>query len=83
MCCPKCGQTENQVKAGYNRSGTQRCICKACKYKYTPNGKNRAYPAEVREEALRLYQSGVSGRGVGRMLGMGKANVLHWAKKNE
>jgi transposase-like protein len=80
--CPKCGKAENQVNAGKNRSGTQRCICNDCKYKYTLNGKTRAIPEETREKALRIYYSGVSGRGVGKILGMGKSNVLNWIKKN-
>lgn len=28
--CPKCGKTKNQMKAGYNGSGSQRCRCKEC-----------------------------------------------------
>jgi len=81
--CPKCGQAENQVNAGYNRSGTQRCVCKDCKYKYTLNGKTREYPEEVKQQAMRIYYSGVSGRGVGKALNMSKANVLNWIKTTE
>ena len=81
--CPKCGKTENQINSGKNRSGTQRCTCKDCNYKYTLNGKTRELPEEVRREALRIYYSGVSSRGVGKILNMGKSNVLNWIKKNE
>jgi len=81
--CPKCGKSENQVNAGKNRSGTQRCTCKDCNYKYTLNGKTRAYPEEKRTEAMRIYYSGVSGRGVGKIMGMGKSNVLNWIKKTQ
>ena len=81
--CPKCGKAENQINAGYNRSGTQRCVCKDCKYKYTLNGKTRAYPEEMRKKAMRIYYSGVSGRGVGKILGIGKSNVFNWIKKTE
>ena len=81
--CPKCSQTENQVNAGYNRSGTQRCVCNFCKHKYTLNGKTREYPEEIKQKAMRIYYSGVSGRGVGKILGMSKANVLNWIKKTE
>jgi transposase-like protein len=79
--CPKCGKVENQVNAGYNRSGTQRCVCRDCNHKYTLNGKTREYPEEVREQAIKAYYSGVSGRGVGKLLGMSKANVYNWIKK--
>ena len=30
-----------------------------------------------------MYYSGVSGRGVGKVLGMSKSNVYNWIKKNE
>ena len=79
---PKCGRMENQINGGYNRSGTQRCVCKQCKHKYTLNGKKREYPEEIRQKALRIYYSGVSGIGVGKIMGMSKANVYNWIKKN-
>lgn len=79
--CPKCGRVENQINAGYNRSGTQRCVCKECRQKYTLNGKTREYPEEVRSAAIKTYYSGVSGRGVGKLLGINKANVYNWIKK--
>ena len=79
--CPKCESAENQINAGYNRSGTQRCVCKNCNHKYTLNGKTREYPEEIKQQAMRIYYSGVSGRGVGKILGIGKSNVLNWIKK--
>ena len=81
--CPKCGQTEKQMNAGFNRSGTQRCVCRGCKYKYTLNGKTREIPEEIRQQAIKTYYSGVSARGVGKLFGMGKENVLNWIKKTE
>jgi len=81
--CPKCNSADNQVNAGYNKSGTQRCLCNYCKYKYTLNGKTREYPEEIKQQAIKAYYSGVSGRGVGRLLGMSKANVYNWLKKTE
>ena len=35
--CPRCGKIENQIKAGYNGSGSQRCKCKECGKYYTMN----------------------------------------------
>lgn len=81
--CPKCGKIENQVKAGKNRSGTQRCKCKECNLLYTIEPKKREYPEETRKLAMKIYYSGVSGRGVGKILGMNKANVYNWIKKNQ
>ena len=81
--CPKCSQEENQINAGYNRSGTQRCLCKFCNYKYTLNGKTREYSEETKQQAIKTYHSGVSGRGVGKLMGFSKANVYNWLKKTE
>lgn len=81
--CPKCGQIGKQVRRGYNHSGTQRCQCKECGKTYTLNPKKRAYPEETRELAIKMYYSGVSGRGVGKVLGMNKANVYNWIKKTK
>ncbi len=81
--CPHCGKTTNQIKKGYNRSGTQRCQCKDCGKKYTIDPKKHEYPEETQKLALKIYYSGVSGRGVGKILGMSKANVYNWIKKNE
>ena len=79
--CPNCGQIEKQIKKGLNRSGTQRCKCLACGTRYTLEPKSRAYSEEVREQAIKTYYSGVSGRGVGALFGMGGNNVYRWIKK--
>jgi len=81
--CPRCGQVKNQVKKGKNRSGTQRCMCKDCGAWYTREPKRHAYSEETRTHALKIYYSGVSGRGVGKILGMSKANVYNWIKKTD
>lgn len=80
--CPKCGRVEQQIKKGLNASGTQRCKCKECGVVYTIEPKRREYPEETRQLALKMYYSGVSGRGVGKVIGMSKANVYNWIKKN-
>lgn len=79
--CPNCGQTQQQIKIGYNRSGTQRCRCKACGTRYTLEPKRREYPEETRALAIQMYHDGSSGREVGRALGMSKANVYNWLKR--
>ena len=80
--CPTCGRVESQINKGYNRSGTQRCKCKECGSNYTKNPKNVEYSEETKLLAMKMYYSGVSGRGVGKILGMSKANVYNWIKKN-
>ena len=81
--CPVCGKETNQIKKGRNRSGTQRYMCKECGIWYTPEPKKREYPEETRHLAMKIFYSGVSGRGVGKILGMSKANVYNWIKKKE
>ena len=81
--CPICGRTENQVNAGKNRSGTQRCFCNECKKYYTLDPKTREIPEEIRQQAIKTYYAGVSGRGVGKIFDMSKANVYNWIKKNK
>jgi len=81
--CPKCGKTENQINKGFNPSGSQRCRCKDCGIVYTINPKKTDYPEETNKLALRMYYSGVSGRGVGKVLGMSKANIYNWIKKTK
>jgi len=66
---------------GKNRFGTQRCKCKNCNITYTFNPKQRVYSEEVRQDAIKTYHSGISGRGVGRLKGFSKANVYNWIKK--
>ena len=72
--CPTCGKIENQVKAGYNASGSQRCKCKECGIYYTIDPKRHEYPEETRELAIKMYYGGISGRGVGKILGINKSN---------
>jgi len=81
--CPACGKSENQSNYGYNRSGTQRSKCNECGKVYTFNPKTRAYSEEIRQSAIKTYYTGVSGRGVGKIFGMSKANVYNWIKKTE
>lgn len=80
--CPYCESEDNQVNYGKNESGTQRCKCNKCNHTYTLNPKSHAYPEEVKEQAIKMYYSGASGRGVGALLGMNKSNVYNWIKKN-
>ncbi len=42
----------------------------------------REYSEEIKEQAIKTYYSGTSGRGVGKIFGFSKANVYNWIKKN-
>jgi len=71
------------MKNGKNRSGTQTMLCRDCKKTYTLEPKRNAYSEETRALALKIYYAGTSGRGVGKIFGFSKANVLNWIKKND
>ncbi len=45
------------------------------------NPKSLAYDEKTREAAIKIYYSGVSGRQVGKLFHMNKANVYNWIKK--
>lgn len=45
--------------------------------------KTRAYSEDVRQAAIKVYYSGVSGRGGGNVFSMSKANVYNWIKKSD
>ena len=81
--CPVCERVDGQSKNGRNRSGTQQIKCRHCNKTYTLEPKRHAYDESTRELALKIYYGGVSGRGVGKILGMSKANVYNWIKKTK
>lgn len=81
--CPKCGKESNQIKRGFNKSGTQRCKCKDCNIEYTIDPKKWEYSEETKNQAIKTYYAGASGRGVGKVFGFSKSNVYNWIKKND
>lgn len=48
---------------------------------YTIDPKTREYPEEIRQQAIKTFYAGASGRGVGKVFGFSKANVYNWIKK--
>ncbi len=76
--CPHCHDTEQQVKAGRNESGSQRYLCKVCKRRYTPEPKPRGYPQSLREQALKMYVDGDNFRRIARTLGVCHRTVINW-----
>ena len=79
--CPKCASKLYQ-NYGKNISGSQRVRCVDCGKTYTLNPKKKGYSQEIRDQAIKLHFAGASGRTVGKVMGMSKANVYNWAKKN-
>ena len=81
--CPHCGSTEHQHRNGHTHANSPRFLCYLCKRAYTPNPKPHAYSQEKREEAFRIYYSGVSSRGVGKIQNMSHCNIIRWLKKTD
>jgi len=78
MRCPKCDQTDRQVKAGHTGSGSQRYQCRHCGYRYTPEPKAQGYSNEIRLRAVELYLDGGNLRRVARQLEVNHQSVANW-----
>ncbi len=76
--CPHCEDYERQVKAGLNRTGSQRHQCQLCRRTYTPDPLPLGYTDAVREQALKLYLEGNGLRRVARLLGVNHQTVANW-----
>jgi transposase-like protein len=76
--CPHCHSAERQVKSGFNRTGTQRLQCQACRRQYTPEPLLLGYDDKIREAALKLYLEGNGFRRIGRLLSVNHQSVANW-----
>ncbi len=66
--CPFCSTSDAQHKIGFNRTGTQRIRCTACRRIYTPYQKHRGYAPDLKKQAVCLYADGLSLRRIARTL---------------
>ena len=78
--CPHCERSEQQVKVGKTRGGSQRYLCKVCGRKYTPHGKTVGYSAVIHEAAVKDYIDGDNYRRTGRHFGVSHRSVMNWVK---
>ena len=78
--CPHCQRSEEQVKAGLTRAGSQRYLCKACHRKYTPDSKPLGYDDAIRQRAIKMYLDGNNQRRIARQLGISQGSVSNWAR---
>ncbi len=76
--CPHCHSAERQVKAGFNRTGSQRLQCQTCRRQYTPAPNPLGYDEKTKEAALKLYLEGNGFRRIGRLLGVNHQAVANW-----
>lgn len=75
--CPHC-QTNTLIKAGLNRSGSQRYQCKVCKHYVTLEPKPNGYTDATRRQAVQLYLEGSGLRRIGRILDVAHQTVANW-----
>jgi transposase-like protein len=76
--CPHCQTTDRQVKSGFNRTGSQRFQCQACRRQYTPEPHPLGYDDKTKEMALKLYLEGNGFRRIGRLLAVNHQSVVNW-----
>jgi len=75
--CSHC-HTATLVKAGFNRSGSQRYRCKACRRYVTPVPKINGHSLDDHELALKMYLEGNGLRRIGRFLQVVHQTVANW-----
>lgn len=81
--CPLCQQNLYVIKAGRNRTGTQRYRCQQCQGYFTPQPKPLGYDEALKQKALQLYLEGTSFRAIGRLLGVHNQSVINWINAAE
>jgi transposase len=81
LACPHCGNTQDVIKFGTNRSGSARFRCRACGKTFTPRPNDRAMTPDKEEQILALLQERVSQRGIARALKVGRQTIRAIRKK--
>ena len=77
--CRHCG-SENIVKNGHNRSGSQQYWCKDCDKRGVLTPKHRYGEAE-KEQIIATYYERPSMRGIQRIYGVSPNTLASWLKK--
>ncbi len=78
VTCPYCHGPDQQVKVGFNPSGSQRYLCKLCTRKYTPKPNTQGYSAALRQRAVQMYVDGLNFRRIARHLRVAPQSVVNW-----
>jgi len=80
--CPHCGQNARVVRRGFNRSGTQRLLCRDCVKTWTPHAGSRGLSAEKEALIEKALGERLSQRAIARTLGVGRDTVRAVLKKS-
>ena len=81
MKCKAFNDETDQIQAGKTKAGTQKYKCKICGKYYTKEIKKKVHSKGTKNQAIKLYLEGNSGRAVGRIMGFGKNMCLYWIRK--
>jgi transposase-like protein len=77
--CRHC-DSENLVKNGHNRSGSQQVWCKSCNKRYVLQPR-RGYTDGQKEQIIAAYHERPSMRGIQRVFGVSPQTLAVWLKK--
>jgi transposase-like protein len=83
LVCPACSSQHRQIRNGKTVDGRQRYLCRDCGHRYTESPRSNAYPASLREQAVRLYLEQNGFRRIGRLLGVNHQTVVNWIRERE
>ena len=75
LSCPHCGKVKDVIKFGYNRSGTARCRCLACKRTFTLAPRSRRLSPEQEAAIERALAERLSQQGIARLLKVSRNTV--------
>lgn len=81
MKCPHCGSAIRQVKAGLNRSRTQRYLCRICNRIYTPKRKKKNYSDLAHLAAAIMYHSGYTYADIAKVFSVSTESARLWVEK--
>jgi len=81
--CPHCADTDSVAPHGFNRNGTARCRCQACKKTFTLNGRPRVLSNEKQEQIERALAERMSQRGIARALRVSRDTIRTVRKRGQ
>jgi transposase-like protein len=81
IACPYCHDREKVIRFGTNRSGTERCRCKACGKTFTLVPKSRALTPEKEAAILGALAERISQRGIARALKVSRLTIREVRKR--
>lgn len=83
LSCPHCGNVRDVIRFGYNRSGTARCRCLACKRTFTLAAKSRRLSADKEAAIERALAERISQHGIARLFQVSRDTVRAVRKKGQ